>query len=454
MRAVFCFLFSFAGQGKRLCPGPCLAAVLLSAGLLIGCGAASALAQGVEYSFRPDDNTLRVGFWDDWEPYSYRDKASGEAVGMLIDIWNRWARLADIKVAYQAMGSRELFDALKDGRIDVILGVPDVHGSLHELAFGTSLGGISARVYYRALASSAELPLEEALELAPLGVVADSSLAVLMARHFPGLRLRTFPGTGEMVEAILAGEIQAFITWQMCAECFPELQAQGVRASRPLFTQIIHPLMLGSRPGLVKMVNDNFNKISRMEMEALRRPWNREREEDQSKQSSWPYFLLIIFVLCLGVVVGRSVVTNSRAYKEIYNARRRDRNLLRIFRAMPGKYFLLTLNRQGEIIEVSPEARAILGYSPEEMLGPLEAFLANVPDNSRGIFHNGVWDFDRPDAFLTLLHKNGSSRRLLFLFAPQGCPGEAGDDVYGLALNCQASPQPAGNSGCGNRQMN
>ncbi len=406
-------------------------------------GAARAQNMDMEYSFQLTENTLRVGFWDGWAPFSYIDGGSARPAGMLVDIWDKWSRVAGIKVEYIAMDSEEVFNALRMGQIDVVMGAPGAHGYVHDLTFGPSLGGISARIYYRSSEQAAELSLEDALKLAPLGVVRGSSFIPLVAQHFPGLGLQIYPSAEAVVQACLNGEIEAFIAWRLCAESFPELAANGIKNTRPLFSQIIHPLMLNTRPGLVKLVNDNFNTIGKTEISSIRASWDKSASQAEEKASYWPYFLFIFLMLALCIIVGRGVVTNSKTYKEMYSSQRKERKLLDILKALSGKYFLITLSDEGEILEVSPEVRTILGYPPEEMLGPLEAFLAHVPNNSGGIFSNGRWDFNHPDALLTLMHKNGTSRQLLFLFSPEGCGEGNSADVCGLVLDCSAYRQLA-----------
>jgi ABC-type amino acid transport substrate-binding protein len=99
--------------------------------------AAGAQAQTLERV--RDSGTFRIGFREDAAPFSFKDSL-GEPAGFSVELCRLIAAatksalgLEEIKIAYVPVGTEDRFEAVQDGRIDILCGASTVTLSRREL---------------------------------------------------------------------------------------------------------------------------------------------------------------------------------------------------------------------------------------------------------------------------------------------------------------------------------
>ena len=92
----------------------------------------SAVAQAATLDRVRDGGTLRIGFREDAAPFSFLN-ANGRAAGYMVDLCNHVAArvksalsLAELTVEYVAVTASNRFDAIREGRIDILCGPTSV----------------------------------------------------------------------------------------------------------------------------------------------------------------------------------------------------------------------------------------------------------------------------------------------------------------------------------------
>ena len=81
---------------------------------------------------------------------------------------------------------------------------------------------------------------------------------------------------------------------------------------------------------------------------------------------------------------------------------------------LSGEYFFYTNNLDGTISYVSPSVTAMLGWTPEEMTGPYQAFITDHPLNAHveSLTNAGLRGDKQPPYLLQARHKDGTTRWL------------------------------------------
>ena len=79
-----------------------------------------------------------------------------------------------------------------------------------------------------------------------------------------------------------------------------------------------------------------------------------------------------------------------------------------------GEYFFYTIDTDGTLSYVSPSATAMMGWTPEEMLGPYQPFITDHPVNAQvqPLTEAGLCGEKPPPYLLQARHKDGSTRWL------------------------------------------
>lgn len=112
---------------------------------------------GIANAATPSVQTLTVGFYD-FPPAIYSDE-NGQAQGVLVDITRRIIEHAGYTADFRGLPSARLYNALKDGSVDLWPGAPGKPELIdHTIEGRETLSTISLNLYHRADTPAPALP--------------------------------------------------------------------------------------------------------------------------------------------------------------------------------------------------------------------------------------------------------------------------------------------------------
>jgi ABC-type amino acid transport substrate-binding protein len=216
-------------------------------------------------------NSLTITHYLDYKPYAYVDK-DGRSAGMLVDIWLLWAEKSDAKLTFTPARLTRSLELVKKGEADIIIGLFQSAERAAYLDFSSPLMTIDTNLYVE---ESLNVDSIEALGGIPVGVIGDDYAEGFLSKNYPGLKLKPFPGSKEVINNAVTGKLAAFVLdFQNATYLLSQRNALSkFRRTAKLYTG---ELRAGVRKGdaqLVNFINQGFKKISRKERKAVYDRW-------------------------------------------------------------------------------------------------------------------------------------------------------------------------------------
>ena len=144
-----------------------------------------------------------------WIPYSFLDQ-QGQPRGILVDLWRLFAEANEIEVEFVLVDWADSIELVRTGAADIHGGLIKTESRTELLHFfPTEIFRITSLVFMEEDIETSDLG---ALTNVPLGVVAASTEEEFLRINFSNLSLATYPNSEQLVEAAVAGEIQAFVS--------------------------------------------------------------------------------------------------------------------------------------------------------------------------------------------------------------------------------------------------
>jgi len=212
--------------------------------------------------------TLTIAHYKDYKPYAYVGQ-NGRSQGMLVDIWRLWAdkNKADLKFV-PARLSRCL-EMVKNGEADLIIGLFRSAERTAFLDFSAPLiHNVDTNLYVK---ESLNVEAVEALGGIPVGVIQADFAEGFLKKRYPVLKLRTFPGSRDLIETALGGRLTAFVLDFQNATYLLS-QRNALTTFKPVARLYTRTLQAGVRKGdvqLINIINQGLKKISRSERESI-----------------------------------------------------------------------------------------------------------------------------------------------------------------------------------------
>jgi len=215
--------------------------------------------------------SLSITHYLDYKPYAFVDK-DGRSVGMLVDIWRLWAEKTDVKLTFIPARLTRCLELVKKGEADIIIGLFQSAERDAYLDFSRPLMAIDTNLYVE---ESLNVDSIEALGGIPVGVIKSDYAEGFLSKNYPGLTLRTFPGSKEIVDNAVKGKLAAFVLdFQNATYLLSQRNAlTKFQSAAKLYTG---DLRAGVRKGdaqLIDFINRGFKKISRKEEKTIYDRW-------------------------------------------------------------------------------------------------------------------------------------------------------------------------------------
>jgi len=217
-----------------------------------------------------DGNVITVVMDNNYPPFSFRD-ASGNLVGISVDMWRLWETQTGKKVEITGLAWDDAIHRMESGEFDVIdtFFFSEERSKIYD--FTPSYTDVDVVIFF-----NANVPGISSLESLDGFVVGmhkgDSSIADVKKR---GVTVREYDSYASVVKAAKNGEIVVFILDKPSGVYY--LYNQGIqdqfRYTSPIMSGALHRAVKKGNTELLAEINQGFTRIPRGEYDTLDRTW-------------------------------------------------------------------------------------------------------------------------------------------------------------------------------------
>ncbi len=172
--------------------------------------AGASVAHGRDRKARGDEASLVVVHSCSTPPFSFMGM-DATPKGVVCDFWRAWAARVGVDVAFVQADWPTSLEMMRDGRADIHGGLFYLEERDRYLDYAQPLFPQKATLFVRA---SQSVRTVSELEARYVGVLDEGYSEYWLSRRYPQLRLRAYPTSLAMVQAALAGEVDALLTEQ------------------------------------------------------------------------------------------------------------------------------------------------------------------------------------------------------------------------------------------------
>ena len=218
-----------------------------------------------------------IGADQSFPPFSMRS-AGGEPSGLMVDFWKAWAEKTGRKITIRLMERQAAVHALKDGRIDILTGVPPQKTTHGWAGFALPHYRVDWYLYRYAGQGPGQVDLPMSFEQmsGTLGVLADSRISEWVLDREPPPKVQTYASTEQMILAAVRGKIDAFLaTPQEMAVLPGRLGLAGgfLRGKTPVLQEKLRAGIRNYTPELMALINAGFAGLSQGEKARIESAW-------------------------------------------------------------------------------------------------------------------------------------------------------------------------------------
>ena len=212
--------------------------------------------------------SLSITHYRDYKPYAYLDRA-GRPAGMLVDIWRLWAEKNDVTLTFVPARLGRGLELVGNGESDIFIGLFESPERSVYLDFSAPLISIVDTNLY--VSEALNVTAVEALGGIPVGVIRDDYAEGFLRQRHAVLKLKTFPGSIEIIDQAVKGKLAAFVLDSQNATYLLS-QRNALTAFKPVARLYTRALRAGVRKGdvqLINLINQGLRKISLPERQAI-----------------------------------------------------------------------------------------------------------------------------------------------------------------------------------------
>jgi len=219
------------------------------------------------------DEALIISIDRAYAPLTFTN-AFGKPSGLFVDMWRAWSKETGLQIQFRATGWRETLDGLKFGDADIHSGLSYTKKRDKWIDFSSQVYETYTRVYHRI---DDYLPADiEAYDSRAIGVWDNTYQEAKLREEYPSANVRDYGSNQELIDALLKGEIDAFLQEEQLMEA--ELDRLGLRAEiavrqERLFPSTVHAGVLKGNSELLEQINNGFAAIPRESLAELERRW-------------------------------------------------------------------------------------------------------------------------------------------------------------------------------------
>lgn len=263
------------------------------------------------------DKTLVVANSKAWKPFSYVD-ASGEAQGLLVDIWKEYGRVNQVQISFLLTDWNESLESVKKGRADVHAGM--LWSETREAHFDYLEGivKIDTQLFFSSTILGTE-PVEY-LTHGHVGVVIGGYEESYIKEHFPNATLFGFANNELMLKHALNGNLDAFVADFQVANFYLHTsdKANQFLPVKHLYSGYIRPAIAEGDYELRLALKKGFDLIPAVDLERIERKWI--HVETVYPEYFLPAIILLTFTLVISYILHlRSAVASRTKALQLLN---------------------------------------------------------------------------------------------------------------------------------------
>ncbi len=242
---------------------------------------------------------LTIACYEDYRPYSYVDN-KGQVVGMLVDFWILWAEKNQIELTFLPGPLTRSLDRIKTGEADIMIGLFRSEDRTKYLDFSTPMIDIQTNLY---VVQKMEIDSVEELGDTIVGVIENDYVVEYLSQKYPDVRIKTFPGSAQVVKNALAGRISAYAldfpnAIFLLAENDSLLKFKRVQT---LYTEKLRAGVKKGNSQLMGLINSGRKGISKQEIETILSKWGLSPPPLIVQYRVWIIgFILLLLAACIG----------------------------------------------------------------------------------------------------------------------------------------------------------
>ncbi len=310
-----------------------------------------------------------------YAPFEFLD-AAGKSSGIFVDIWKLWSKKTGVKVNYKVMEWEKALSMVKEGKADAIGGMFYSKERAKFFDFSIPYLRMDTRIFFYKKIFGLKT-LEDAAGF-EVGVVKGDYADDYIKNHYPNIRVKRYPSYEDMVKDAVENHIKVFVCDTPVALFLLSKYKQGQKfkySSEPVYTSYFCAAVKKGNAGLLKTINEGFDKISQRDIQNIVNRWT-----GISLYSKWAksiryaiYALMILFglLLLLGIwsyILRRKIkeatkyiVEKNKEIERIYN------RLSTIIETAELGYVERDL--KGYVIDVNEQYLKLIGRRKEEVIG-------------------------------------------------------------------------------------
>ncbi len=217
------------------------------------------------------ENLLHIACPNEYEPFAMRT-ITGEAAGMLVDLWRSWAQKVGVKVAFTFSDWTDSIHNVLNGESDFHCGMLPVDGN-ETLAFGPPTYPTDINLFALPKTEAVTLPSLVGKKLAVLG---NSQQEAWLSKNAPRIQLLRFDDTQAMVASVFQNQAAALCNSLVNTHAVLDMNGltDQLRASHsPLFYDYLRPAVRPDRKDLLELLQSGFDKITNREFNTIEERW-------------------------------------------------------------------------------------------------------------------------------------------------------------------------------------
>jgi len=186
-----------------------------------------------------------------------------------VDIWRLWADKRKASLRFMPAPLSRCLEMVKNGEADLVIGLFRSKERAAFLDFSAPLiHNVDTNLYVK---ESLNVAAVEALGGIPVGVIQTDFAEAFLRERYPVLKLRTFPGSMDIIATAVDGGLTAFVLDFQNATYLLS-QRNALTTFKPVARLYTRTLRAGVRKGdvqLINLINQGLKQISRSERENI-----------------------------------------------------------------------------------------------------------------------------------------------------------------------------------------
>ena len=220
-----------------------------------------------------DDDTMIIAVPRNRAPLAFLND-SGQATGLLIDLWSNWAEKTGQKIRFRSSSWDDAIGAVLSGEADLHSGISNQHKASSEIKFSKSIYSLETHLYHLARQG---VPHDlNALSGSTLGVMQDSTQQKFLELRHPTIQVKAFTNAESMINALLNNEVTGLLGHSLILDDI--ITKRGLRGeissseSSILNTPIYAAYLLGN-DYIATLVAQGLKQVSKNELASIEENW-------------------------------------------------------------------------------------------------------------------------------------------------------------------------------------